>query len=97
MFITVIHNCKKIMKKQLKYVKCEVSRRELWECQLTFFFTVNYTMTCSFSLFIKNYIKMYIKSMYHYIYHSYLPFIVRKPSFNQLTVFHCSIFAVFYC
>jgi len=26
-----------------KYIKCEMSRRELWECQFTFF-TVNYTM-----------------------------------------------------
>jgi len=22
-----------MIKKQLKYIKCEVSRRELWECQ----------------------------------------------------------------
>jgi len=25
------------MNKQLKYIKCEVSRRELWESQFTFF------------------------------------------------------------
>jgi len=38
------------MKKQLfKKIKCEVSHRELWECQ-NVFFTVNYTMTCWFSL-----------------------------------------------
>jgi len=37
------------MNKLLKYIKCEVSRRELWESQFTFF-TVNYTMTSSFSL-----------------------------------------------
>jgi len=27
---------KKIMNKQLKYIKCEVSRRELWESQYIF-------------------------------------------------------------
>jgi len=37
------------MRKQLKYIQCEVSRRELWECQFTFFSEVNYTMTSSFS------------------------------------------------
>jgi len=28
---------KKIMNKQLKYIKCEASRGELWESQFTFF------------------------------------------------------------
>jgi len=37
MNITDKKKTKKIMNKQLKYIKCEPSRRELWESQFTFF------------------------------------------------------------
>jgi len=52
------------------------------------FFTVNFTMICSFSL---------SKTVIFTVFYSYLPCIVRKLSVNQLKVLHCRIFTVFYC
>jgi len=79
------------MRKQLfrqKYIKCEVSHRELWECQFTL-------MSCSFSL------SKTVNLMVFYcrITLNMSPmrlFTVQKLSVNQLTVLHCSIFTVFY-
>jgi len=87
------------MKKQLKYIKCECHTGNYGNVNLHFF-TVNYTMTCYLSLpKTVNVTVFYSKITLNvpYLYHSYLLCIVRKLSVKQLTVFHCSIFTVFYC
>jgi len=84
---------------QLKYIKCEVSRRELWESQFTFFhwkchagncgkvnlhfFTVNYTMTSSFSLpkTVKNFFFTILKN---YNYNFFFQNTVKYCKFNSI-------------
>jgi len=49
------------MKKQLKYIKCEVSRRELWDCQFTFFHFKLYNYLFFFTLKTVNLTVFYSK------------------------------------